>query len=110
MNPDSAVDIMLWVAYILTGLAIVGAIVGPLISSLSDPKSLLKSGLGIGALVVVFLISYSLSGNEVTPLYEKFNVDAGLSQTLGGVLTMVYLLLGIAFVSIIVTEVSKIVK
>ncbi len=110
MNPDSAVDIMLWVAYILTGLAIVGAIVGPLISSLSDPKSLLKSGLGIGALVVVFLISYSLSGNEVTPLYEKFNVDAGLSQALGGVLTMVYLLLGIAFVSIIVTEVSKIVK
>ncbi len=103
-------DYGLWISYILIGVATAAAIVMPLINSLSDPASLKGAGIGVGSLVVLFFISYALSGDEVTAKYTQFGVDAGTSQVIGGFLTMMYLLLLIVTVAIVYAEVSKIFK
>ncbi len=97
-------------AYVLVVLAAAGSILMPLIKSIGNPKSLVGSLIGLGFLLVLFLIGYSLAGDEVTPKYMEFNVDSSLSKIIGGVLTMFYILLGVSLVGIVYTEVSKIFK
>lgn len=104
------IDIALYGSYILVLIAAIAAVVLPLIQSLGDPASLVKSGIGVAALLVIFLVGYALSGSEVLPSYVEFGVDAGLSKFVGGLLTMMYLLIFVALAGIVFTEVSKIVK
>ncbi len=103
-------DIFLYLAYTLVIVAAVAAIILPLISALGDPKSLLMSGIGVMALVVVFVIGYAISGNEVTPVYTKFEVGPDLSKAVGGALIMTYIMGIGAVLGIIYTEFIKIVK
>jgi NADH:ubiquinone oxidoreductase subunit 6 (subunit J) len=103
-------DVMLYLAYIMVIVAALGAIVLPLVKSAGDPKSLIKTGLGVAAILVVFFIAYAVSGNEVNDLYRQFDVDAGDSKLIGGVIITSYLLIFIAVAGIIYTEVSNIVK
>ncbi len=103
-------DIFLYLAYTLVIVAAVAAIILPLISALGDPKSLLMSGVGVLALVVVFAIGYAISGNEVTPVYTKFAVGPDLSKAVGGALIMTYIMGIGAVLGIIYTEFIKIVK
>lgn len=102
------VDIMLYGAYLLVIVAALGAIVLPLINALSNPKSLLKSVLGIVIIGVIYLISWGVSGDEVTARYIKFDITSTSSQVIGGVLITTYLLMGIAVISIIYSEIRKI--
>lgn len=105
-------DIMLYVGYALVGLGVVLSILLPLIKSLDDPKSLLKTGLGVVGILVLFFISYSISGNEVLPKFEgePFNLTPGMSQLVGGLMITTYILAIITVLSILVTELTKAVK
>lgn len=105
-----SIDIALYLSYGLALLAGLAAIIFPIINSVGDPGSLKKGGIGVLALVVVFAISYALSGAEVTESYLEQGVDAGLSKFVGGILTMTYLAIGLAIVGIVYTEFSKILK
>ncbi len=107
-----AYDIMLYATYLLAVVGTILSIVMPLIKSLDDPKGLMKSGLGVLGLVVLFFICYFLSGNEVLPKFEgePFNLTPGMSQLIGGMLVMTYVLSIITIVSILVTELTKAVK
>jgi hypothetical protein len=105
-----AIDFALYLAYFLVIGAALGAIVLPFIGSIANPKSLLKSGLGVVALGLIYLIGYLISDNEVTAGYLNFGVGATASKLIGGALITMYLLLGIAAISIIYTEISKIIK
>jgi hypothetical protein len=100
----------IYLAYILFGIALLAAIVLPLIKAFDEPKQLVKAGIAVGGLLVVFLISWAIAGNEVTAMYTTKGVDVGLSKMVGGVLTMMYLLMGIAFAAIVYTEISKSLK
>jgi len=101
----------LYLAYILTAVGVVLAIVLPLIKSLDEPKQLISSAIGVGILVVIYGIGYMISGSEVTARYIESGVETeGLSNLIGGMLTMVYLLLGIAVVGIVYTELNKAIK
>jgi uncharacterized membrane protein len=102
------VDIMLYGSYLLVIVAALGAIVLPLINALDNPKSLIKSGLGIVIIGVIYLISWGISGDEVTARYLKFDITSTSSQVIGGVLTTTYILMGIAVISIIYSEIRKI--
>jgi hypothetical protein len=104
------IDIALYLSYALTILAGLAAIAFPLINSVGDPKTLTKSGIGLGALLLVFLISWAISGSEVTALYTEFEVGASLSKFIGGILIMMYVLTGIALGGILYTEVTKSMK
>ena len=105
-------DIMLYATYLLAVVGTILSIVMPLLKSLDDPKGLMKSALGVFGLVALFFICYSLSGNEVLPKFEgaPFNLTPGMSQLIGGLLVMTYILTVVAIVSIVVTELTKAVK
>ena len=103
-------DIMLYLAYTLVIISAIAAIILPLINAFGNPKSLLQAGVGVVSLVVLYLISYALSSNEVTTVYTQNNVGPDLSKFVGGVIILMYLMLGIAIVSIFFTEISKLLK
>ena len=65
-----AYDIMLYASYLLAVVGTILSIVMPLLKSLDDPKGLLKSGLGVLGLAVLFFVCYFLSGNEVLPKFD----------------------------------------
>ncbi len=105
------VEIGLKFTYLLLIVTTVAAVVMPLYQSIkSDPKSLLKSALGFGFVVLVYGIGYAISGNEVTSTYTEFGVDEGLSKIIGGLLITVYILMFLAMVGILFTEIGKIAK
>lgn len=98
------IDIGLYAGYILIILCALAALIIPLIQSLGDPKSLVKSLIGLAALVVIFLVSYALAGSEAP------GVTATTSKLVGaGIITM-YVLFGAALVGIVYTELSKLIK
>ena len=103
-------DIFLYLGYTLVIVAFVAAMLLPLVNALGNPQSLLKSGMGILAMVVLYFIAYAFSGSEVTQAYSQFNVGPELSKIVGGTLIMAYLLLGFAILGIFFTEVNKMFK
>ncbi len=101
------IDIALFSAY---GLVIVGALLAvgfPIYLSSKNPASLKESAMAFAGLLIMFLVGYLISGNEVLPTYIEFGVDAGLSKFIGGMIILVYLLAGVAIGGIIYSEFSK---
>ncbi|XOV93669.1 MAG: hypothetical protein ACFHWX_02950 [Bacteroidota bacterium] len=98
------VDIGLITAYVLIVLCALSAILIPLIQSFSDPKSLVKSGIGLGAVLVVFLIGYALAGSD------SEGTTAATSKLVGAGIISMYIFVLIAIVGILFTELSKLFK
>ncbi len=106
---ESFVNIAIWVAIILVVVAAVAAIVLPLINSFSHPKNLVKGGIGVAFILVIFLIGWAIAGDEVTSGYITRGIaDAGSSKLVGGALTAMYILFILAVVGIVFTEVKKV--
>lgn len=105
---ETLVNIGIWTAIILVGIAILAAVILPLINSLSHPKVLIKSALGVAFVGIVFLIGWVFAGNEVTSGYiTKGITDAGSSKLVGGALSAMYILFILAIVGIVITEIQK---
>ena len=105
------VEIGLKFTYALLAVGVIAAIAMPLIQSItSDPKSLVKASMGIGFILVVYLVGYAISGSEVTASYAEFGVDSVVSKRIGGLLNSMYILMVLALVGILFTEVSKFAK
>lgn len=105
-------DILLYGSYLLVIAGTAFAILMPLVKSLDDPKSLLKTLVGIVGIAVLFFIAYSISSNEVIPKFEAapFNLTPNGSQMVGGMLITTYFLAIGALLSIVATELIKAVK
>lgn len=99
------VDIGLFASYLLILLCTLAAIGIPLIQSLDDPKSLIKSGLGVLILVVVFFVSYAFSEGTA-----QGDVTAATSKMVGAALVTTYVFFFGAIIGIAYTEVSKIIS
>lgn len=104
-------DISIYVAYLLIIVAALAALVLPLVNSFNDPKQLVKGLIGIGILLLTFIIGYLISGDEITGTYIKNGVDtSNASKLIGGSLIAMYMFFIVGFASIIVTEVTKLFK
>ena len=103
-------DIGLYVGYGLLLLALGAAVILPLINALKSPKDLAKSLMGLGMLVVIFLISYGIAGSEVTAKYTAQGVGEGGSKLIGGGLTMFYVVFFLAVLGIVFSEINKALK
>ncbi|MEX0884743.1 MAG: hypothetical protein WDZ72_14845 [Cyclobacteriaceae bacterium] len=105
-------DIFLYAGYLLIIIGAVLAIIMPLINSLGDPKSLLKTAVGVVIIGALFVIAYSMADPEVAAKYtaDPYFITTTDAKLVGGVLLTVYALFVLAFVGIIVTEITKIVK
>lgn len=103
-------DFGLYVGYGLLLIAVGAALVLPLMNALKSPKDLMKSLMGLGALLVVFLVSYGLSGSEVTAKYIAQGVGEGSSKLIGAGLTMFYIVFIVALIGIVYSEINKALK
>ena len=103
-------DIGLYVGYLLFIVAVGAAAILPLISALKSPKDLMKSLMGVGALLVLFLVSYALAGSEVTAKYVAQGVGEGSSKLIGAGLTMFYIVFVLALLGIVYSEINKALK
>jgi hypothetical protein len=102
---ESIINASIIVAYALLGLAALAAIVGPIIQLFSNFKSARTTLFGIVVLIVILLIGYSLSTNET---YE--NAGPVVSQWIGGGIIATMILIGLAIVAALFTEVAKFFK
>ena len=104
------IDIGLYVSYGLLLIAAIAAVLLPLINSFSNPKSLLKSGIGIVVIALLFVISYIVADSGVTAKYTTLGVGEGESKFVGGALITMYILFVVAMVGIVITELNKAIK
>lgn len=105
---ENLVDIGLWAAIIMVIVGGAAAIIMPIINSLSNPKSLLYSVIGIAALAIIYGIAYAISGDEVTSSYITNGVsDPQTSKIVGGGLTMTMILFILAAIGVAFSEVYK---
>ncbi len=96
------IEFFLYFTYLLIGVAVVSAVVLPLISAAGNPKSLMRSGMGIIGLIVLFFIGYALSSGDLLPTAVESGVTSSGQKMIGGLIILTYILtviaiLGIAF-------------
>lgn len=95
------------VAYLLFGVAVLGAIGFPVLDVIKNPKGAKGALIGIGIIVVVFGLSYAL-GSEENP--SKIEISGGTAKLVDTGLYSFYILSFVAIAATIYSEVSKIFK
>jgi len=104
-------DVVLYWGYILVIVTAAITIIAPLIYLIFNLKSAVKFFIILGAMVVLAIISYVLSGNEFSSLQlEQMKSTAETSVTVGAGLIFLYILAALAILSIIYASVSRIFK
>lgn len=98
------VDLIIIIGYILF-LGCVLLAIGFFLRQLKEQPKLRKpAGIVVGLSLVLYLICWVISGNEVTDVYAKFEVGATESKLIGGVLIMMYILTFFAIIGIFYSE------
>lgn len=101
---ETVINTGIIVTYILLGVAAVTAVIFPIFQLITNFKKAKAALIGVVILAVVLLLGYSLSTNEV---YEGFAVSPTQSQWIGGGIKATMILIGMALVAAVYTEVSK---
>ena len=109
---EGAVNMLLVWAYVMLGIALVAVLcVGLYISATTDPKSLVRIGIGLGAAVVLCLIAYFLaSGAPAIGFTGATPPTASELKLTDTVLNLTYILGGAAIFAIIVGEIISAIR
>ena len=99
-------DIGLYTFYALLAIAVISAVVFPLINSIKTPAALLRSLIGVGALLVLFGIAYALSSSELSQRSAAV-VSPSTGRLVGAGLIMFYITLAGAVLAVVYSEITK---
>jgi hypothetical protein len=105
MGSDFMIDAGLYLAYALFGVGVLAAIGFPLVEMVTNLETAKKTLISVGSLVVIFGLSYVLSGSEVLDSYQKFGITASSSKLIGASLIMLYITSILTFVLLVVGEI-----
>jgi len=105
-----SIDIGLYISFILLAVATGSSVIMPLLHAIKHPAGMVKSLFGIGGLVVLFVLAYSLSGSDLTPKAIALGVDESGSKLIGAGMILFYLVLLISIFGVIYSEISKALK
>lgn len=100
----------LYFAYFLFAIALISGIILPLVKSMQSPKDLLKSAAGVIVLVVIFLIGYGMSSDEVTLTTATYGITPASSKLIGGGLITLYIMFLVAVGGLIFSMVNNALK
>lgn len=95
------------ICYILLAVAVAAAVIFPILQLAQNPKGAKGALIGIVLLAVVIGISFGLA-SDVNP--SKMELTPEAAKQVGAGLYAVYILGAVAIVSIVYSEVSKIIK
>ena len=99
---NAPVDVMLYCAYAYALIAILAVVFGVVvIGGLNNPKSLVKLGVGIAAIVVIVLLAWLLAPGTPAVGYLGEPVSDGTLKLTDTVLNLTYLLFGGSIVALI---------
>lgn len=87
----SLISAGLYFGYLLFFIALGALVVLPALNALKAPKEIAKSAAGMVALVVIFVVSYALSGDEVTLKTASYGTTPESSRLIGAGLIMFYI-------------------
>lgn len=110
INQDGMLDTYLFYAYLLFGVGAVLAIVLPLISMAQNPKALKKVLFGILLAAGLVVVSYLLASGDAVSVNLAEEPTAFTYKITDTGLILTYILLGVAFFSIIAGSVMNMVK
>ena len=79
-------------------------------NALKDTRLLIRSAIGAVILGVLFLVSYAISGSELSSSAIANGVTENSSKLIGGGLTMFYIALFIALIGLVYSEINKALK
>ena len=97
-------------AYILIALAFILAIAFPVYFMLTDLKKAKASLIGVGAVIVVYVVCHLLASGAPVDVEEKFMVSEGTMKFIDASIYVVYVLLAITLCTIIFSAVSAVFK
>ncbi len=100
----------LYFGYVLFFVAVAALIILPLLNALKAPKDLLKSGAAIGGLVLLFIIGYALSGDEVTLKAAAMGTTPASSKMIGAGLIMLYFIFFAAVGGLVYSFINRAMK
>lgn len=103
-------DIGLRLGYILLALGVVVALAFSVMTVAMDVKAAMKTIIGIAVLLVIFVFSYSMAGNEVPPEYLRYNITPSVSKLIGAFINMAIALFGIGIAAGVAISVYTIIK
>ncbi|TVR73533.1 MAG: hypothetical protein EA408_04310 [Marinilabiliales bacterium] len=109
-EPVVTETILIW-AYILVGIALLSALLFPTVMMIMNPKNAKKTLIGIGVIAVIVFISWQFASDDILPLAvdNPDNVPHVLKLA-GTQLGTMYILLGLAILSIFYTEIRGLFK
>ena len=101
-NGDAPVDIMLYCAYAYALVAIAAVLFGVVvIGGMNEPKSLIKLGIGIAAIVVIVVLVWLLAPGTPAVGYLGEPVSEGTLKLTDTILNLTYLLFGGSLVALV---------
>jgi hypothetical protein len=100
----------LYFGYFLFFVALAALVVLPALNALKAPKEIAKSAAGLVGLVVLFVISYALSGDEVTLKTASYGTTPESSKMIGAGLIMFYFVFMVAVAGLIYSFFHKAIK
>lgn len=101
---------LIYYCYILLVIAALVAVIFPIVGIATNPKGARGALIGIGALVLVIIISYALAGNEMLPRYEGFISSPNESKWVSAGLISFYILGGLAILATIFSSINRVIK
>lgn len=100
-------DFGLYFFYFLCVLAIAGTVGFAILHAINTPGALLRSAIAIGALLALFGVAYALSSSDVIASHRALGITGGTSKIVGAGLIMFYIVIVLAFISLLYSEISK---
>lgn len=108
---ESQIGSVLYVAYAVLGIVLAAVVLFTIYNTLSNPKNLKGTLMGVGAFILLAAICYFVFANGVeTPLKEGGVLSASGSQLVGAALYLFYFLAAIAIGSMVMGSVKKMIK
>lgn len=97
--------------FLIAVVTLVTFVLGPVLNIMQNPKGILRSLMGVGVVLVVFVIGYSVAGDSVTDVYKSMGIDTpGKSKMIGGVLNTTYVLLIFGVLSYVYSSINSLLK
>ena len=106
----NAISPGLYLGYILMALALAAAIGLSLMNTLKNPNVLIKSGISIGVLILLFAISYGIADSNLSAIAKAQGQTEFSVKLIGAGLIMLYIAFFISIAGLIYSEINKALK